>query len=63
MFMIDSDGRRTWVDGADGYNDLSDEKKDSLNSCPSYHRETTTDDEIRKTNTSSVQFNINRGRK
>ena len=63
MFIIDSDGRRNWVDGADGYNDLSDEKKDSLNRCPSYHRETTTDGEIRKTNTSSVQFNINEGRK
>jgi hypothetical protein len=28
-----------------------------------YRRETTTDDEIRKTNTSSAQYNINRGRK
>ena len=42
---------------------LNDEQKSSYERNTRYRRETTTDDEIRKTNTSSVQFNINRGRK
>ena len=42
---------------------LTDDERKEYEFSTSYHRETTTDDEIRKTNTSSVQFNINRGRK
>ena len=42
---------------------LTDEERKGYEFNTRYHRETTTDDEIRKTNTSSVQFNINRGRK
>jgi len=58
MFIIDSDGRRNWVDGSDGYNDLSDEKKDSLNRCSSYHREDTLDNQINSTRKSSTQYTI-----
>ena len=42
---------------------LTDEERKGYERNTHYHPETTTDDEIRKTNTSSVQFNINRGRK
>ena len=42
---------------------LTDEERKGYEFNTRYHRETTIDDEIRKTNTSSVQFNINRGRK
>ena len=42
---------------------LTDEEKKGYEHNTRYRRETTTDDEIRKTNTLSVQFNINRGRK
>ena len=41
---------------------LDDEQRKSYERNTRYRRETTTDDEIRKTNTSSVQFNINQGR-
>ena len=42
---------------------LTDEERKGYEFNTRYRRETTTDDEIRNTNTSSVQFNINRGRK
>jgi len=42
---------------------LTDEERKGYERNTRYHRETTTDDEIRETNTSSVQFNINQGRK
>ena len=42
---------------------LTDEERKGYEFNTRYYPETTTDDEIRKTNTSSVQFNINKGRK
>jgi hypothetical protein len=42
---------------------LNDEERKGYERNTRYRRETTIDGEIRKTNTSSVQFNINRGRK
>ena len=41
---------------------LNDEERKGYEFNTRYRRETTIDDEIRKTNTSSVQFNINQGR-
>ena len=42
---------------------LDDEQRKGYERNTLYRRETTTDGEIRKTNTSSVQFKINEGRK
>ena len=42
---------------------LNDEERKGYEFNTLYRRETTTDDEIRKTNTSSAQFKINQGRK
>ena len=63
MFMRDNDGRRNWVDGADGYNDLSDEKKGSLNRCPSYHPSNSVKSQVINSNTSSYQNNVNNQRR
>ena len=63
MFMIDNDGRRTWVDGTDGYNDLSDEKKGSLNSCPSYHPSNSVKSQVIESNCSTAQYNVNNQRR
>ena len=41
---------------------LTDEERKGYEFNTRYRRETTTDDEIRKTNTSSAQFKINEGR-
>ena len=63
MFIIDSDGRRNWVDGTDGYNDLSDEKKGSLNRCPSYHPSNSVKSQVIESNCSSYQNNVNNQRR
>ena len=42
---------------------LNDEERKGYEHNTRYRRETTTDDEIRKTNTSSVQYTINQRRK
>ena len=63
MFMRDIEGRRNWVDGADGYNALSDEKKGSLNSCPSYHPSNSIKSQVRESNCSPAQYNVNNQRR
>ena len=63
MFMRDSNGRKTWVDGADGYNALSDEKKVSLNRCPSYHPSNSVESQVIDSNCSPAQHNINNQRR
>ena len=63
MFMIDSNGNRTWVDGNDGYNALSDEKKASLNRCPSYHPSNSVESQVIDSNCSPAQYNINNQRR
>ena len=63
MFMIDNDGRRTWVDGADGYNALSDEKKNGLNKCSSYHPSNSVKSQVRESNCSPAHYNVNNQRR
>jgi len=52
-----------YIDKDSGTEGLTDEQIKEYEGNTKYHPETTTEGEIRKTNTSSVQFNINRGRK
>tara|TARA_Y100001938_G_C8086214_1_gene432222 strand:- start:2110 stop:2310 length:201 start_codon:yes stop_codon:yes gene_type:complete len=34
QFVMDNEGRRVWIDGADGYNALSDNQKSKLDTKP-----------------------------